>query len=32
LTTGLMEPTAIAGRIFWRTENGTIVCYDLRKL
>ena len=27
----LMEPPVIAGRIFWRTETGTIVCYDLRK-
>jgi hypothetical protein len=27
-----MEPPVIAGRIFWRTETGTIVCYDLRKL
>jgi len=26
-----MEPPIIAGRIFWRTETGTIVCYDLRK-
>jgi|AP45_3_1055517.scaffolds.fasta_scaffold10472_2 outer membrane protein assembly factor BamB len=28
----LMEPPVIAGRIFWRTETGTIVCYDLRKV
>ena len=27
----LMEPPVVAGRIFWRTETGTIVCYDLRK-
>ena len=27
----LMEPPVIAGRIFWRTETGTIVCYDFRK-
>ena len=27
----LMEPPVIAGHIFWRTETGTIVCYDLRK-
>ena len=27
----LMEPPVIAGRIFWRTETGTVVCYDLRK-
>ncbi len=27
----LMEPPVIAGRIFWRTEAGTVVCYDLRK-
>ena len=26
----LMEPPVIAGRIFLRTENGTVVCYDLR--
>ena len=28
----LMEPPVIAGHIYWRTETGTIVCYDLRKL
>lgn len=27
----LMEPPMIAGHIFWRTEAGTVVCYDLRK-
>ena len=27
----LMEPPVIAGHIFWRTETGTVVCYDLRK-
>ena len=27
----LMEPPVIAGQIFWRTETGSIVCYDLRK-
>ena len=27
----LMEPPVIAGHIFWRTETGTIVCYDFRK-
>ncbi len=27
----LMELPVIAGRIFWRTETETIVCYDLRK-
>lgn len=27
-----MEPPVIDGRIFWRTENGTVVCYDLRKV
>ena len=27
----LMEPPVIADHIFWRTETGTIVCYDLRK-
>lgn len=27
----LMEPPVIAGRIFLRTETGTVVCYDLRK-
>ena len=27
----LMEPPVIAGRIFLRTETGTIVCYDLGK-
>ncbi|MEC9123377.1 MAG: hypothetical protein VX969_04465, partial [Verrucomicrobiota bacterium] len=27
----LMEPPVIAGHVFWRTETGTIVCYDLRK-
>ena len=27
----LMEPTVIAGHDFWRSETGTIVCYDLRK-
>lgn len=27
----LMEPPIIAGRIFLRTETGTVVCYDLRK-
>ncbi|MDP6637376.1 MAG: PQQ-binding-like beta-propeller repeat protein [Phycisphaerae bacterium] len=26
-----MEPPVIAGRIFLRTETGTIVCYDLTK-
>ena len=26
----LMEPPVIAGRIFLRTETGTVVCYDLR--
>ena len=26
-----MEPPVIAGHIFWRTETGTVVCYDLRK-
>jgi len=26
-----MEPPVIAGRIFWRTETGTVVCYDLRQ-
>jgi len=25
----LMEPPVIAGHIYWRTETGTIVCYDL---
>lgn len=29
--TVFMEPPIIAGRIFLRTENGTVVCYDLRK-
>lgn len=28
--TVFMEPPIIAGRIFLRTENGTVVCYDLR--
>lgn len=27
----LMEPPVIAGRIFLRTETGSIVCYDLRQ-
>jgi outer membrane protein assembly factor BamB len=27
----LMEPPVIAGRIFLRTETGTVICYDLRK-
>ena len=27
----LMELPVIAGRIFWRTETETIVCYHLRK-
>ncbi len=27
----LMELPVIAGRIFLRTETGTVVCYDLRK-
>ena len=27
----LMEPPIIAGRIFLRTETGTVVCYDVRK-
>jgi len=34
LTTGyqvFIEPPIIAGRIFLRTELGTVVCYDLRK-
>jgi hypothetical protein len=26
-----MEPPLIAGRIFLRTETGTVVCYDLTK-
>ena len=26
----LMEPPIIAGRMFLRTETGTVVCYDLR--
>jgi len=26
-----MEPPVIAGRIFLRTENGALLCYDLRK-
>ena len=26
-----MEPPVIAGHIFLRTENGTVVCYDLTK-
>ena len=26
-----MEPPVIAGRIFLRTETGTVVCYDLAK-
>ena len=26
-----MEPPVIAGRIFLRTETGTVVCYDLTK-
>ena len=26
-----MEPPVIAGRIFLRTERGTIACYDLRQ-
>ncbi|MCG8586794.1 MAG: PQQ-like beta-propeller repeat protein [Pirellulales bacterium] len=26
-----MEPPVIDGRIFLRTETGTVVCYDLRK-
>jgi hypothetical protein len=26
----LMEPPVINGHIFWRTETGTVVCYDLR--
>lgn len=30
--TVFMEPPIVAGRIFLRTENGTVVCYDLARL
>ncbi len=29
--TVFMEPPIVAGRIFLRTEDGTVICYDLRK-
>jgi len=27
----LLATLSFAGRIFWRTESGAIVCYDLRE-